>query len=149
MRKITFSIDVRAPFAAIWELMLDRIEHPAPQAMKEVRIIERREEYLVREVRARWLTFVERITIDRGKREIRFAIQDHPLFLGSATMRAVPLSRQSPVSSVRLSMTLNWMSKNEEAERRVMETMPAEIKQEVMSIKEAAEAPRKPDESSL
>ena len=27
MRKITFSIDVRAPFATIWELMLDRIEH--------------------------------------------------------------------------------------------------------------------------
>jgi hypothetical protein len=140
LRKISFTTDVHAPFATIWELMLFRIEHPRAQAMKEVRIVERQEGFLVREVRARWLVYVERITIDKGKREIRYTMQDHPLLLGSATMRAVPLSRQSPVSPVRLSMVVDWMPKEEGAERRILDTIPAEIKQEVLTIKEDAEA---------
>lgn len=140
MRKISFSINVQAPFETIWQLMLDRLEHPAPQLMKEVRILERQGDFLVREVRARWLFFVEHVTIDKAKREIRYSMQDHPLFFGSATMRAVPLSRQSPVSSVRLSMELHWTPKDEEAEGKIRQTMPAEIRQEVLSVKEEAEA---------
>lgn len=143
MRKISFSINVQAPVKTIWALMLERVEHPAAAAMKVVRIMERQEDFLVREVRARWLQYVERVTIDRTKREIRYAMQDHPLFFGSATMRAVPLSRQSPVGSVRLSMELHWTPKDQEAERRIMQTMPAEIRQEVLSIKEEAEAGEK------
>jgi len=140
LRKISFSTNVHAPFETIWELMLDRIEHPPVSAVKEVRIIERRDDVLVREVQARWLRFRERVTIDPGKREIRYTMQEHPLFFGSAIMRAVPLSRQSPVSPVHLSMVLDWTAKNEEAERSIIGTMPAEIQQEVLSIKDEAEA---------
>lgn len=140
MRKISFSINVQAPFETIWELMLDRIEHPPVSALKEVQIIERRDNLLVREVQARWLRIREGVTIDPGKREIRYTMQEHPLFFGSAIMRAVPLSRQSPVSPVHLSMVLDWTAKNEEAERRIIGTMPAEIQQEVLSIKDEAEA---------
>lgn len=140
MRKISFSTNVHAPFETIWELMLDRIEHPPASAVKEVLIIERQDNFLVREVQARWLRFREGVTIDPGKREIRYTMQEHPLFFGSAIMRAVPLSRQSPVSPVHLSMVLDWTAKNEEAERKIVGTMPAEIKQEVVSIKDEAEA---------
>ena len=140
MRKISFSTNVHAPFETIWALMLDRIEHPPASAVKQVLIIERRDNLLVREVQARWLRFKERITIDQGKREIRYTMQEHPLFFGSAIMRAVPLSRQSPVSPVHLSMVLDWTAKNEEAERSIIGTMPAEVQQEVLSIKDEAEA---------
>ena len=140
LRKISFGTNVQAPFETIWELMLDRIEHQPDPALKEVRIIERQNGFLVREVRARWLLIRERVTIDKGKREIRYAMEEHPLFFGSATLRAVPLSRQSPVSPVHLSMVVDWAPKSEEAERTIVETMPAEIQQEVLSIKEEAEA---------
>ena len=145
MRKISFSTDVHAPFETIWELMLDRIEHPPIPGIKEVRIIERQGDVLVREVRARWLLIRERVTVDKGKREIRYAMQEHPLFFGSATIRAVPLSRQSPVSPVHLSMVVDWAPKSEEAERTIVETMPAEIQQEVLSLKDEAEARERED----
>ena len=146
MRKISFSTHVHAPFETIWELMLDRIEHPPIPGIKEVHIIERQGDVLVREVRARWLLIRERVTIDKGKREIRYAMQEHPLFFGSATIRAVPLSRQSPVSPVHLSMVVDWAPKNEEAERTIIETMPAEIQREVLSLKEEAEAREREDD---
>lgn len=140
MRKISFSSNVHAPFETLWELMLDRIEHPPIPGLKEVRIIERHDDFLVREVRARWLLIRERVTTDKAKREIRYTMQEHPLFFGSATIRAVPLSRQSPVSPVHLSMVVDWAPKDEDAERRIVETMPAEIQQEVLSMKDEAEA---------
>jgi hypothetical protein len=143
MRKMSFSTNVHAPFETIWALMLDRIEHPSSQGLMQVRIIERQDDFLVREVRARWLLFTERITVDKGKREIRKVIEDHPLFSGDAVMRAVPLSRQSPVSPVHLSMVVNWIPKDEEAEQKVLKTVPTEIQQEVLSIKDEAEAREK------
>ena len=146
MRKISFSTHVHAPFETIWELMLDRIEHPPIPGIKEVHIIERQGDVLVREVRARWLLIRERVTVDKGKREIRYAMQEHPLFFGSATIRAVPLSRQSPVSPVHLSMVVDWAPKNEEAERTIIETMAAEIQREVLSLKEEAEAREREDD---
>ena len=140
MRKISFDVKVHAPFEVIWELMLDRIEHPPVSSMKEVRIIERHGQVVVREVRARWLLVRERVTIDKAKREIRYLFEEHPLLFGSATMRAVPLSRQSPVAPVHLTMVVDWSPKTEEAERRILDTVPAEVESEVQGIKEEAEA---------
>lgn len=139
MRKISFSTNVHAPFEKVWEIMLDRIEHPFEAHMKEVRIIERQDDIVVREVRARWQLITERITIDKAKREIRYTIQEHPLAFGSATLRAVPLSRQSPVAPVQLSLVLDWTPKSEEAEQKILKTMPTEVQQEVESIRDEAE----------
>jgi hypothetical protein len=141
LRKFSFDTKVHAPFEVIWELMLDRIEHPLESSMKEVRIIERHDNVVVREVRARWLLIRERVTIDRAKREIRYTFEEHPhLLFGSATMRAVPLSRQSPVAPVHLSMVVEWSPKTEEAERKIVASMPGEIESEVQGIKDEAEA---------
>ncbi|GFO60208.1 hypothetical protein GMST_25330 [Geomonas silvestris] len=140
MRKITYSTNIRARLETVWSLMVDRIEHPSLPGVKEVRVTERGEGYLVREVRARWLMIQERVIVDQGKHEITFKMEEHPLFNGSAVMRAVALSRQSPVAPVQLTMEVNWIPKHEEAERTILETMPSEIQQEVLGIKEEAEA---------
>jgi hypothetical protein len=140
MRKISFGTNVQARPETVWELMLDRIEHPPLPGISEVRIVERRDDFLIREVRARWMLIRERVTIDPARREIRFAMEEHPLFFGSAVLRAVPLARQSPVAPVYLSLTVNWAPKDAEAERTILETMPSEIQQEVLSLKDAAEA---------
>jgi hypothetical protein len=104
-----------------------------------VRIIERHDDFLVREVRAHGLVLVERVAVDKGKGEIRYDLAEHPLFSGIVILRATPSSRQSPVSPVHLSMTVDWVPRNEEAERIIVETMPDGIQQEVLSIKEEAE----------
>ena len=142
MRQISFRTEVNAPLETLWELLLGRIENPREYlpGAEEVRIIERGDDFLVREVKAHGLVLKERVTIDTGKGEIRYTLMDHPLFSGTVTYRAVPPSRQSPVSPVHLSMIVDWVPKNEEAERIIVETMPSEIQQEVLSIKEEAEA---------
>lgn len=139
MRKITYSTNIRARLETVWNLMVDRIEHPSLPGVKEVRVTERGEGYLVREVRARWLMIQERVIVDQGKHEITFKMEEHPLFNGSVVMRVVALSRQSPVAPVQLTMEVNWIPKQEEAERTILETMPSEIQQEVLGIKEEAE----------
>lgn len=142
MRQISFSAEVHAPFETLWELLLERIEHPKEYlpGAGDARIIERHDDFLVREVRAHGLVLKEEVTVDKGKGEIRYLLLEHPLFSGTVIQRAVPASRQSPVSPVHLSMVVDWVPKNEEAERIIVETMPSEIQQEVMSIKEEAEA---------
>jgi len=139
VRKITYSTNVRARLETVWNLMVDRIEHPPTPGVKEVRVTERGDGYLVREVRARWLMIQERVLVDRGKHEITFKMEEHPLFSGSAVLRVVALARQSPVAPVQLTMEVNWIPKNEEAEQTILSTMPSEIQQEVLGIKEAAE----------
>lgn len=142
MRQITFSTEVHAPFETIWKLMLDRIEHPQDYlpGAENARIVERHENHLIREVKTRGMVLRERVAIDRNAFEIRYTLMDHPLFSGTVTHRAVPRSRQSPVSPVELTMVVDWVPKNEEAEQTIRQNMPSEIQQEVLSLKEEAEA---------
>jgi len=141
MRQISFSANVLAPVETLWELLLERVEHPNEYlpGTEEVRILEVEEDVLVRELRARGLFIKERVTIDKGKREIRYLLLEHPLFSGHVTHRVVPLSRQSPVSPVRLSMFADWVPKSEEAEGLIVKLMSSAIQQEILSIKEEAE----------
>ena len=141
LRQISFGALVHAPFDALWEILLDRIEHPQEYipGAEGVQIIERSDDFWVREVRARGLVLREQVTVDKGKGEICYTLLEHPLFSGTVTQRVVPASRQSPVAPVHLSMVVDWVPKNEDAEKIIIETMPSEIQQEVLSIKEKAE----------
>jgi hypothetical protein len=141
MRQISFSANIFAPVEMLWELLLRRIEHPNEYlpGIKEVRISERQGDVLVREVSGNGLFIRERVTIDRLKREVRYLLMEHPLFSGTVTHRLVPLSRQSPVAPVLLSMVANWVPRNEEAEGLIVKTMSSAIQQEILSIKEQAE----------
>ncbi|MBI1920340.1 MAG: SRPBCC family protein [Geobacter sp.] len=142
MRHLTFSAEVHAPFETIWKLLLDRIEHPQEYfpGAESARIIERQGDELIREVKAQGVALREKVAIDRNAFEIRYTLLQHPLFSGTVTYRAVPFARQSPVSPVQLTMVVDWVPKNEEAEQTVLQNMSSEIQQEVLSLKEEAEA---------
>jgi len=142
MRHITFSAEVHAPFETIWKLLIDRIEHPQEYfpGAETARIVERHGDEVIREVKANGVALRERVTIDRNAFEIRYTLLEHPLFSGTVTHKAVPFARQSPVSPVQLTMVVDWVPKSEEAERTILENMPSEIQQEVLSLKEKAEA---------
>jgi hypothetical protein len=141
MRQISFSANVLAPVETLWELLLRRIEHPNEYlpGIEEVLITERHGDVLTREVRGKGLFIKERVTIDPRKREIRYLLLEHPLFSGVVTHSVVPLSRQSPVAPVRLSMVANWVPRNEEAEGLIVKTMSSALQQEIQGIKEEAE----------
>jgi hypothetical protein len=141
MRQNSFSANVFAPVETLWGLVLKRVEHPNEYlpGIEEVRIIEHRENILIRELRGNGLFIKERVTVDKMKREIRYLLLEHPLFSGTVTHRVVPLSRQSPVAPVHLSMVANWVPKNEEAEGLIVKMMSTAIQQEIFSIKAEAE----------
>jgi len=141
MRQLSFSANVRAPVENLWELLLNRVEHPNEYlpGIEEVTIVERHGDVLVRELRGHGLFIKERVTIDKGKREIRYLLLEHPLLSGTVTHRVVPLSRQSPVAPVQLTMVAIWVPRNDEAEGLIVKRMSAAIQQEILSIKEEAE----------
>jgi hypothetical protein len=141
MRQVSFSANVFAPVEKLWELLLRRVEHPNEYlpGIEEVRILERQRDALVRELSGHGLFIKERVTIDKLKREVRYLLLEHPLFSGIVTHRLVPLSRQSPVAPVLLSMVANWVPRNDEAEGLIVKRMSAAIQGEILSIKEEAE----------
>lgn len=109
MRQISFSANVFAPVETLWGLLLARVEQTNQYlpGIEEIRIVKQGPDELIREVRGHGLFIKERVSIDRGKREVRYLLLEHPLFSGIVTHRVVPLSRQSPVSPVQLTIIAN------------------------------------------
>lgn len=141
MRQISYEANIHAPREKLWKLLLDRVENPRDSVpgLLDVRIIERYDGGLLREVMTQGMTVRERVTIDEPKRMITYTMVDHPLFSGRVVTHMVPASVQSPVAPLRLTMTVEWVPKDDAAERLIQENMPEQIQREVLTLKEMAE----------
>jgi hypothetical protein len=81
----------------------------------------------------------ERVTLNEREGTITYFMVEHPLFSGRVINRVVPTSVQSPVAPQRLSITVEWVPKDESAEKLIQENMPEQIQREVVSLKEIVE----------
>lgn len=141
MRQIMFSTPVYAPLVTVWELLLLKAEYPQNYlpGVVETRWLEKYADGFLREVRTEGMVIRERVTVDEPKGEIRYLLVEHPLFSGQVINRVVPTARQSPVAPQILTIIVDWLPKDEAAEQTIRESMPAQIQQEVLSLKEMAE----------
>src|SRR3954447_11182307 len=99
MREIIFSTPIHACLDTVWNILLDKIEHPEKYipGVSGTKILERYTDGFLREIDANGLVLRERVTIDREAGEITFDVVEHPLFSGRMINRVVPTARQSPV----------------------------------------------------
>lgn len=141
MRNISYETDVHAALATVWQLLHDRIENPRDYlpGILAAKVLERYDDGVLREIATEGMVIRERVTIDEPNGTITYFMVEHPLFSGRVISRVVPTSVQSPVAPQRLSITVEWVPKDESAERLILENMPEQLQREVMSLKEMAE----------
>jgi hypothetical protein len=141
MRNISYESDVHAPLETVWKLLRDKVENPQGYVpgIVETKILERYDDGVLREVSAQGMVIRERVTLNEPEGTITYFMVEHPLFSGRVINRVVPTSVQSPVAPQRLSITVEWVPKDESAEKLIQENMPEQIQREVVSLKEMAE----------
>jgi Domain of unknown function (DUF1857) len=141
MRQVSFSAKVHATRETVWQLLVDKVEKPAGYipGVTDVKIVERYDDGVLREVRTQGMVMKERVTLDEAHGEVRYLLLEHPLFSGQVINRVVPTSVQNPVAPVVLTISLDWGPKDESAEKIIQTELPAQIQREVLSLKERAE----------
>jgi acetylaranotin biosynthesis cluster protein L len=141
MRNISYQTDVHAALETVWKLLRDKVENPQGYVpgIVETKILERYDDGVLREVSAQGMVIRERVTLNEPEGTITYFMVEHPLFSGRVINRVVPTSVQNPVAPQRLSITVEWVPKDESAEKIIQENMPEQIQREVVSLKEMAE----------
>ncbi len=141
MRKLTYSIEVRATRETVWRLLVDKVENPAGYipGVVETKILERYDDGVVREIRAQGMVVREKVTLNEAAGEVSYLLLEHPLFSGQVINRVVPTSVQNPMAPVVITIILDWAPTDENAEKIIETELPAQIQREVLSLKEKAE----------
>lgn len=138
MPHVKYSLPVEAELQTIWNVLLDKVEHPERymQYVESVRFLEDKEDYAIREIKTEDMSLQEKITINESLGEVVFELLDHPLFDGTVTHNVSPL--EPPV----LTITMNWQPKNEEGiavEKAAMNDITMGIEEAVKFLKATAE----------
>jgi uncharacterized protein (DUF302 family) len=149
MRKITYSCEVHAALDTVWKLLMEKVEQPQIYLPGVVhsRILQHYGNGLLREVKGEGMLIKEKVVIDRAHGEVHYFLLEHPLFSGRVVNRVVPSSVQSPVAPQLLTIEVDWVPKDEQAEQLIQTAIPDQIQSEVLAIKQRAEAMEK--EASL
>ncbi len=130
MPKLDYDTPINADLQTIWNVLLDRIEHPDRYlaGVDSFSFPESKADYAVREVIIQGLPLRERITIDERQGEIRYQLIDHPLFTGDVYNALIPPASDDPKATPIVQFRMDWQPLNSEAEvleiesREVLET---------------------------
>ena len=142
MRKISYSCEVHAALDTVWKLLIEKVEQPQSYmpGVVQARILQHYGNGVLREIKCDGMLIKEKVVIDKIHGEIHFFLLEHPLFTGRVVNRVVPSAVQSPVAPQMLSIEVDWVPKDEEAERLIQSGIPDQIQNEVLMLKQRAEA---------
>jgi hypothetical protein len=92
MPKLEYFVPVDAELQTIWDVLLDRIEHPDRYlaGVEAFSFPESEADYAVREVVIEGAPLRERITIDERTGEVRYQLLEHPFFTGEVYNELIP-----------------------------------------------------------
>ena len=152
MRKIIYSSEVHAALDTIWKLLIEKVEQPQiymPGAVQS-RILQHYGNGVLREIKGDGgMLIKEKVVIDKAHGEIHFFLLEHPLFTGRVVNRVVASSVQSPVAPQVVTIEVDWTPKNEQAEQLIQYMIPERVQNEVLSLKQRAEALEKEESLPL
>jgi uncharacterized protein (DUF302 family) len=142
MRKISYSCEVHAALDTVWKLLVEKVEQPQSYlpGVVQSRILQHYGNGVLREIKSEGMLIKEKVVIDKTHGEIHYFLLEHPLFTGRVVNRVVPSSVQSPVAPQLLTIEVDWVPKDEEAERMIQTVIPEQIQSEVLTLKQRAEA---------
>jgi len=115
MAKISHSEEINAPFDTVWKLLLDKAEHPdrTIKEVESVKILERYDDGMLREMKAVGMTIKERIRIDEKNKLIKFDLVENPMFTGYFINKV----DVTPEEKITLTYEQNWTPLNQEAKK--------------------------------
>lgn len=134
---------VHAGHETLWNLLLDRLQHPERylQEVSEARIVKETDDLMVRELKLHGNLVKERVSINPYNWELRHELLEHPQFTGFIVTRILPTARQSPVAPHYLEYELELQRKSFQLEGLVKaeEEIVAEFETEMHQLKSRAE----------
>lgn len=140
----TLKVSVHADHETLWNLLLDRLQHPELYitGMTQPQILETDGHVTVREMKLHGDLVRERVTVRPYDNEIRHELLEHPRFTGAIVTRIVPTARQSPVAPLDLEFDLELVQKSWQVPSLVYgeAEVLADIQEEMNRIKARAEA---------
>ena len=139
----TLQVLVHAEHDTLWNLLLDRVQHPQlyMPGVTEARILESSEDVTVREMKLHGEPVKERISIKPYDSEVRHDLLEHPQFTGFIVTRIVRTARQSPVAPLYLEYDMELQRKSFLLEGLVKgeEEIVADLQAEMNRLKSRAE----------
>lgn len=156
MPKLEYFTPVNAALQTIWNVLLDRVEHPDRymQGVESFSFVESTEEYAVREILIQGFPLRERITIDERMGEVRYQLVEHPLFQGDVYNALIPPAIDDPKATPVVQFRMDWQPLNEEGEavdvtgREVLEESLKQAVRYVRDLAEHMEKARQAEQSS-
>lgn len=144
MPKLAYFVPVDAELQTIWDVLLDRIEHPDRYlaGVDSFSFPESEVDYAVREVIIEGAPLRERITIDERIGEVRYQLVEHPLFAGEVYNELIPPAEDDPKAKPVVRFRMDWEPLNEEARTAEGEMLPAlesSLKDAVHYVRDLAE----------
>ncbi|BCS54202.1 AtaL-like protein [Geobacter sp. SVR] len=99
---------VHAQLDTVWNLLLDRIEHPQlyDSRVNESRVLERFPDGVIREMRMDGLLIRERITVEDEHWTIHSELLEHPDYVGTIDTQVLGTSTQNPMAPLHLDIKL-------------------------------------------
>ena len=142
MRKISHSCEVHAALDTVWKLLIEKVEQPQSYmpGVVQSRILQHYGNGVLREIKGDGMLIKEKVVIVKVHGEIHYFLLEHPLFSGKVVNRVVPSSVQSPVAPQILTIDVEWLPKDEQAEQLIKSVIPGQIQSEVLILKQRAEA---------
>ena len=142
MRKISYSCEVHAALDTVWKLLIEKVEQPQSYmpGLVQSRILQHYGNGVLREIKGDGMLIKEKVVIDKSHGEVHYFLLEHPLFTGRVVNRVVPSSVQSPVAPQVLTIEVDWIPKDEQAELLIQNAIPDQIQSEVLTLKQRAEA---------
>ena len=151
MRKISYSCEVHAALDTVWKLMIEKVEQPQSYmpGVVQSRILQHYGNGVLREIKSEGMLIKEKVVIDKMHGEIHYFLLEHPFFTGRVVNRVVPSAVQSPVAPQILTIEVDWVPKDEDAERLIQSGIPEQIQREVLTLKDKAEALEKEESQPI
>jgi hypothetical protein len=144
MPKLEYHSPVDASLQTIWNVLLDRIEHPNRYlaGVDSFSFPESTENYAVREVVIQGAPLRERITIDERQGEVRYELMEHPLFGGSVYNALIPPADDDSKAKPVVQFRMDWQPLNAEAaavETEYRTVLEESLQQAVQYVRDLSE----------
>ena len=134
--RISHSELVRTSLEKLWNLLLEKVEHPDRTIIEvhEIIVLERFHDGILRQMKALDMVITERIVIDESKKEIKFTLIDHPQYNGYFINRVRELENKL----LELTYIQDWELKSGTTKQNELEFQEI-IKNAVLKMKKIAE----------
>lgn len=144
MPQLEYFTPVDASLQTIWDVLLDRIEHPDRYmaGVESFSFPESTEDYAIREVIIQGFPLRERITIDERQGEVRYELLEHPLFQGDVFNALIPPAQDDLKAKPVVQFRMNWQPLSEEAQATEVEgraILEESLQQAVHFVRDLAE----------